>query len=354
MTCRTLFALFSAAMSWFIPSQSRLFGQESSSGHIILAQAKQDATALTPDPETAAKDTESADEDSSVFQMQAKKPPAKNIKAKVPAKASQSKSLPKPKPKPAPKPTPRPVPPRNPVRTPTPYVDPRPTVIEPLTPAPNGRFQVPIPEEKGEFNIWGDDPKIQTPSSPGRHQLGLVGLVNFLGAGFGAEYLHRQTTWLDWGLNLSSTQAQLTKTTGIDANEFLNSSMANLKSFVRVFSSRRLYLGAGLNMSSIAGSFGWKGPGVVDEEISTDFKLQLALVDIFIGSEWELGKGFYFGVDWVGIGVPLIGNMSFEENIDLDDTTKILTGQTAEERILSELAAQFRPYYVLLKIGYTL
>jgi len=321
-------------------------------GHIILAQAKQDTTAPTQEPETETKDTESEDEDSSVFQMQAKKPPAKNIKAKVPAKASQSKSLPKPKP--AQKPTPKPVPPRNPVRTPTPYVDPKPTIIEPLTPAPNGRFQVPIPEEKGDFNIWGDDPKVSTSSSPGRHQLGLVGLVNFLGAGFGAEYINRQKTWLDWGLSISSTQAQLTKTTDIDANEFLNSSMANMKSFVRVFSSRRLYLGAGLNISSIAGSFGWKGPGVVDEEISTDFKLQLALADIFIGSEWELGKGFYFAVDWVGMGVPLIGSMNFEENIDLDDTTKILTGQTAEERIRSELAAQFRPYYMLLKIGYTL
>lgn len=321
MTCRTLFALISAAMVWNLPN-------------IILAQATQDDSEQTQDAATNAKEPES--ESSGVLQMQAKKPIAKpkaKAKPKKPAAPTRKGKVP---------------------AKPAPYFPPAPAPV-PGQPLDNTRFQVPLPEEKGDLNIWGDEPgTAPLYAAAPMNQFGIIGVGNYLGAGFGLEYLRRSFTWMDWGLQVTSTQAHLTNSMNPETDEFLSSSMTSARLTARFFNSRWLTLGTGLSFNSPQGSYGWKGPGVADEEISTDFKAQLILVDIALGSQWEPGKGFYIAVDWIGIGLPVAGVIDYETNSDLDDITLALGELTTEERIQNELTAQFRPYYMLLKIGYML
>jgi hypothetical protein len=300
----------------------------------------------TQDPATNAK--EAASETDAVLQMQAKKPPVKRKtppkKGKVPPKPAAKpppKLIPKPG-KPAPRPAPRPAP----------FFPPAPPVQ--LDPVDNSRFQVPMPEEKGDLNIWGDDPTVATggTSAEAFNQFGLIGVGNYLGSGYGLEYLRRSFSWMDWGLQITSTQTRLTNSKNPDTDEFLASSLTTARFSARFFNRRWLYFGTGISANSLQGSYGWEGPGIADEEISAEFEAQLLVVDFVIGSQWEPGKGFYFAVDWFGLGTPLAGSISHTENTDLDDLTTILTGSTIDERIQKELSIQFRPYYGLLKVGY--
>jgi hypothetical protein len=324
--------------------------------NITLAQAMQGDSEQSLDPATNAKEAES--ETDAVLQMQAKKPPVKAKttpkKPAAPAKAAKGKAPPKPAAKPAPKLIPKPGKPASkPAQRPAPFFPPAPP--NQLNPVDNSRFQVPMPEEKGDLNIWGDDPSASSlGSTNARNQFGLIGVGNYLGVGFGLEYLRRSFTWMDWGLQISSTQTRLTNSQNPETDEFLSTSMASARFSARFFNRRWLYLSTGMSMNSLNGSYGWEGPGVADEEISADFTAQLLVLDFALGSQWEPGKGFYIAIDWLGFGVPLAGAIENTGNTDLDDLTEILTGSTTDERIQKELGAQFRPYYGILKIGYML
>jgi hypothetical protein len=126
--------------------------------------------------------------------------------------------------------------------------------------------------------------------------------------------------------------------------------MASARFSLRVFNRRWLFLGLGLSANSLQGRYGWKGPGVVDDEISSEFKAQLLVMDFVLGSQWEFGR-FYIAVDWLGLGAPLAGKIEHTDNTDLDDLTEILAGSLTDERIQKELSAQFRPYFGILKFG---
>lgn len=337
MTCRTLFALISAAVVWNLPN-------------IILAQAMQGGSDQTVDPTSNAKEAES--ENSPMFQMQAKKPPAKpkaNLKKPpAPIQGGRPKVPFKPAPKPTPKTIPKPAP-----RT-TPFFPPSPPV-KLQAPANDSRFHVPLPEEKDDLNIWGDaHTGAPADTALARNQIGLIGLGNYLGTGVGLEYIRRSFTWMDWGLQANSTQTRLTNSENPETDEFLSTRLTSARLMTRFFNSRWIYLSTGLSFNSIQGTYGWEGPGVVAGEISMDFQAQLILLDLTLGSQWEIGKRFYIAIDWLGLGVPLAGAVDYEANQDLDDLSTILTGSTAEERIQSELSTQFRPFYVLLKFGYML
>ncbi|HET9235983.1 MAG TPA: hypothetical protein VFO10_01960 [Oligoflexus sp.] len=337
MTCRTLLALISAAMVWNLPN-------------ITLAQAMQGDSEQSLDPATNAKEVEN--ETDAVLQMQAKKPPVKAKKGAAPTKAGKGKVPPKPAAKPAPKLIPKPGKPASrPAPKQTPFFPPAPPTQ--LDPVDNSRFQVPMPEEKGDLNIWGED----TTTAPAgasaefRNQFGLIGAGNFMGFGFGLEYLRRSTSWLDWGLQLTSTQTRLTNSKNPETDEFLAPEMNAARVSLRLFNRRWLYFGTGLSLAMIQGSYGWEGSGVVDEEISSEFKAQLVVLDFVLGSQWEFGSRFYVAVDWLGFGIPLAGSLNYTENSDLDDLTRILSGSNTDERVQKELGAQFRPYYGLLKFG---
>jgi hypothetical protein len=337
MTCRTLLALISAAVVWNLPN-------------IILAQAKQGASDQTVDSATPAEEADSGN--NPLFQMQAKKPLAKPKanpkKPPSPIKGGKPNAPLKPAPKPIPKGVPKSAP-----RT-TPFFPSSPPVkLQP--PAHDSRFQVPMPEEKGDLNIWGDA-HAAAPADAAlvRNQLGLIGLGNYLGVGFGLEYLRRSFTWMDWGLQVNSTQTRLTNSQNPETDEFLSTRLTSARVMTRFFNRRWVYLSTGLSFNSIQGTYGWEGPGVAAGEISTDFEAQLILLDLTLGSQWEIGKRFYLAVDWLGLGVPLVGAVDYQANEDLDDLSLVLTGSTAEERIQNELSAQFRPFYALLKFGYML
>jgi hypothetical protein len=337
VTCRTLFALISAAMVWNLPN-------------ITLAQAMQGDSEQSLDPPTNAK--EAGSETEAILKMQAKKAPVKAKKGAAPAKAGKGKVPPKPAAKPAPKLIPKPGKPASrPAPKATPFFPPAPPTQ--LDPVDNSRFQVPMPEEKGDLNIWGDDPSAASAGASGdaRNQFGLVGVGNFMGTGFGLEYLRRSFSWLDWGVQVTATQTRLTSSKNPETDEFLATEMSAARFSLRLFNRRWLYFGTGLSMAMIQGRYGWEGPGVVDEEISSEFKAQLLVLDFVLGSQWEFGSMFYVGVDWLGFGLPLAGSLNYTENSDLDDLTSILTGSSTDERIPKELGAQFRPYYGLLKFG---
>jgi hypothetical protein len=351
VTCRTLSALISAAMVWNLP-------------HNILARAKQGDSVQTQAVATNAKEEGAAE--SPAVQMPAKKAPpkpkAKSKKAKTPPKPAKSKTPPKPAPKPVPKPAPPPPAPK-PAPKPAPFFPPAPPVVLPpvTTPPDNSRFQVPLPEEKGELNIWGDDQTqpvpVTTPFDPSLayNQVGLMGVVNYLGAGGGLEYLRRSFTWMDWGFQLVATQAELSESKNQEESkveEFINTQLVSGKLTARFFYSRWLYLSAGLGMNTVSGQFGWRGEGVENNKIETDFAAQIVQFDLGLGTQWEMGAGFYLGADWVGHGFPLATGIKMDENQAMDDITRQLTGSLTDERILKELSTQFRPWYLLIKFGY--
>jgi hypothetical protein len=340
VTCLTLFALISAVMVWNLPN-------------ITLAQAMQGDSEQSHDPTTNAKEVESKTD--AVLEMQAKKAPAKGKKAAAPAKAGKGKVPPKPAAKAVPKMIPKSGKPASrPAPKQTPFFPPAPPTQ--LNPMDDPRFQVPMPEEKGDLNIWGDDPTAAPADQSGdaRNQFGLIGVGNLMGTGFGLEYLQRSTTWLDWGIQVTATQTRLTNSKNPEADEFLGPRMTAARFSLRLFNNRWLYFGSGLSVAMIQGRYGWEGPGVVDDEIASEFKAQLLVLDFVLGSQWEFGSGFYVGVDWLGFGLPLAGSLDYTENSDLNDLTRILTGSSTDERIQKELGAQFRPYYGLLKFGYML
>jgi hypothetical protein len=183
------------------------------------------------------------------------------------------------------------------------------------------------------------------------NQIGLVGIVNYLGFGGGLEYTRRSFTWMDWGLQVSSTQADLTESKNPDTDEFLTSSMTTARVTARFFNNRWLSLGTSLGFNNLQGTYGWKGAGVINEKISTDFTAQMILFDLSLSSQWEFGS-FYIGADWFGFGVPIASGIEHDTNKDLDDLTRVLTGSDVDERIQNELTVQFRPFYMLLKFGY--
>ncbi|WP_141736060.1 hypothetical protein [Oligoflexus tunisiensis] len=311
MTSRTLFALISAAMVWNLPN-------------ITLAQAMQGSSESGVEPATDAKEDATGNP---VLQMPARKAP---VKAK-----------PKPK-KPA-----RPAKGRTPPQQ-APFFPPAPP-----TNLPDSGFGAPLPEERGFFDIWGDDPTTATTgTTEDKNQLGLLGVGNYLGTGGGLEYLRRSFSWMDWGLQVTSTQARLTNSQNPQTDEFLSTRMTSARLTSRVFNSRWLYLGTGLSFNSVQGRYGWEGPGVANEEIAVDFTAQMILLDVVLGSQWEPGKGFYIAMDWVGFGGPVAGTLEYDIDSDLDDLVLVFTGSTTEERIQKELGAQFRPFYGVLKVGY--
>jgi hypothetical protein len=318
--------------------------------NITLAQAMQGDSEASMDAPTDAKEVGS--ESNAVLQMPAKKAPPKGKaapkkKPAAPAKGGKGKPPPKPGPKYIPKPG-KPAAPRQ-----APFFPPAPPTK--LDPVDNSRFQVPMPEEKGDLNIWGDDPASQPMggSTDYRNQFGLLGVGNYLGSGFGLEYQRRSFRWMDWGVQLTSTEADLNHSQNAEIDEFLSTRMSSARFSLRVFNRRWLFLSLGLSAHSLQGRYGWKGPGVADEEISSEFKAQLVVMDFVLGSQWEFGR-FYLAMDWLGLGALLAGAMEYTENTDLDDLTEILTGSPTDERLQKELGAQFRPYFGILKIGFML
>jgi hypothetical protein len=307
---RTLFALISAAMIWNLPN-------------ITLAQAMQGGSETGGAPATPAKD-----------------PVTGNPVLQLPARKAPVKAKPKPK-----------KPPARPAKgKPPPQQD---QFFPPAPPANlDPGFEAPLPEDRGFFDIWGDDSPAAEGAGLSKNQLGLLGVGNYLGVGGGIEYLRRSFSWMDWGLQLTSTKADLTNSKNPETDEFLSTHMTSLRVNSRVFSSRWLYLGAGLSFNSVQGRYGWKGPGVANDKIAVDFTAQMIMLDLVLGSQWELGKGFYIAVDWLGMGGVASGALEYDIDSDLDDLVLVLTGSTTEERIQKELVVQFRPYFGILKVGY--
>ncbi|MCX6129034.1 MAG: hypothetical protein NTX25_08220 [Proteobacteria bacterium] len=306
--CKLLFAISTSLISGLL-IQTEVFAQEALSGDIIPEEPKQVDKETIPNPDPEGKLRE---EDSGVIQMPAKKAPPRSLSKPKPSNKS----------------------PGNPKST---------------QPA-GGSFQVPLLNEKENPDYW-EGPS-QAPGKISKNQAGIQLLANFFGSGLGLAYVYQYSSWLDWGFYASSTSVSLSEGKISDLSESLSGKMLSFKGFTRFSVNRKLYLGTGLSIASIAGTYGWNGDALVNKAISTDYKASLIIGDIFIGSEWRLWKKIILGVDWIGFGSSISGSINLKENSDLDLTTKVLTGSTTEERVRKEIDAQLQLYYGLLRLSY--
>jgi hypothetical protein len=185
-----------------------------------------------------------------------------------------------------------------------------------------------------------------------QQQVGLMAIVNYVGPGLGIEYIHQLSGWLDLGTQALMTGGKLTDSSNPDLNEFFSTQVLQVKGLARIYYNRHLFLGTGLSFDQIAGNYGWNGSKVVGEELSTNFNAQLLAWHIYLGSEWQLANGFYIGVDWLGLGLPLTSQVTTEDAGSLDDLTQTLTGSTLHERLDGELKKQLIPYYLFFHLGY--
>ncbi len=256
-------------------------------------------------------------------------------KSELLAQVTKGKATPKrpaTRPKPAPRPGPKP-PPRS------------------VPPPPARSFSVPVNEIDDD---WTFSSMFSTSrSSESRHQMGAQGLVNYFGMGFGLEYHQDLWRWADWGAQVSSTTAALKPSKKSDTQEFINTSLSNVKGSLRMFRERTFYAGTALSLGMLSGQYGWRGPGIASGEIGTRFEAQLLTAEVFLGSEWGLPWGFYVGCDWVGFGLPLFGSLKVQDAAGLDITTTVLSGSDAKGRIRKEIAAQLKLYYLQARIGWS-
>lgn len=225
----------------------------------------------------------------------------------------------------------------------------KPAPARPVSPPPapaNSGFYVP------ENETWSTIQPLQGYADTKIHSLGLSIHASFFGPGFGLEYLHREKSWLDWGVALHHSQANLEKEKVSGATEFLKANANSIRFFTRYVGFKWAYIGAALDYFNIKGEYGWKGSAIAQSPLKTDVTAQTATLGLFCGTEWDGPWNSYIGVDAFGFAMPLFGTVTYYENSDVDLTSKLLAGGDIESRVGEEVAAQLKFYYLNLRIGY--
>jgi hypothetical protein len=214
---------------------------------------------------------------------------------------------------------------------------------------PPATFSVPPDEEEN----WYDFDQSPTPGpqvSPRSHQAGLIGVVNYFGSGVGAEYLY-DLGLVTFGGSTLFTASTLESDSRKEAEEFFETKSWYLKAYARYRFLRYAYVGGGLGMDRLEGTYGWKGTAVNGQRIQTNFKADIPFVDVFLGSEIKGPWGLYLGIDWIGTSMKVGGASKVEDNSDVDVTSRALKGSSPRRRIDEEAKAQLQLYYLNLRVG---
>lgn len=306
---------------------------------IIQAAAKQDSieksASLQP---TRALFAQATVEPEASMQLPAKKPvKATPSKAKKNSPASKPKRSPPPPPKPKVTPRPSPLPPVLPTPTPT-------------LPDPSyENFQVPVGDVQTDWTMPPVDPQ-QSHTLP-THRIGGFFILDRLGPGFGLEYGKLLSDTWTLGTHLSLTQVKLKDKRSPEADQFIELNSNRVALFVDYLWSSWLYPRFGLSFTQSSGRFGWEGPGIVNEELAGDFRSHFLSLDLGIGSQWNLGSRVNLAVEWIGVGFPVQEQVSGTFSEELEDLTRILTGDAIADRIQKESAAQLLPSLLSLRLS---
>ncbi|RZA25534.1 MAG: hypothetical protein EOP10_06570 [Proteobacteria bacterium] len=183
-----------------------------------------------------------------------------------------------------------------------------------------------------------------------RHQIGVVGVVSYFGSGVGAEYLYNLGL-VTVGATALFTSSDLEDEEADDAKEFFETKSMVFKAHARYKFLRYMYVGGGVGLDRLTGTYGWRGSAINGQQIETDFSANLPIVDLFVGSEIKGPWGLYIGVDWVGTSFNVGGKSEVDDNPSVDLTSKALKGATPAHRIDEEARAQLQIYYLNFRIG---
>jgi hypothetical protein len=221
---------------------------------------------------------------------------------------------------------------------------------------PPGPAYIPPTPQNQVFTIPDDESWSEVKPEPDpytkNHSLGLNVIAGNFGPGVGLEYIHAEKSWLDWGVALRRTQASLDKEDEINVTEFIEADTNALRFFARYVQYKWLYAAATFDYSSIQGDYGWKGDAIVAGTLKTAFSAQVASLGLLVGSEWDGPWSSYIGFDWVGFAVPIFGSVDYDEQVDVEDTSKLLTGDDIKTRLTDETSAQMQLSYLNVRIGW--
>lgn len=220
-----------------------------------------------------------------------------------------------------------------------------------------GTFAVPQLEEDNWYNLEKSETQLSD-SGAKENQLGVVGVVNYFGAGGGVEYVR---SFAPFGVAVTGLYTVAKLKDNLTASgqeqgesvEFFDTKSTYLRVHGRYNFYRYVYFSSGLTFDRIQGNYGWRGTAIQSGEIKTDFSSALMTLDLMIGSEFRGPWGTYIGVDWLGTSIPLSSSVTYKDNSDLDLTSRALKGKKPDQRIEDETSAQLRIYYLNLRIGYT-
>ncbi|RZA14780.1 MAG: hypothetical protein EOP10_27465 [Proteobacteria bacterium] len=226
-------------------------------------------------------------------------------------------------------------------------------VRRPAAPAP---IPAPVPQTFGtpavEDDSWFefDYSSNIVDDSRRHHQIGVVGVVSYFGSGAGAEYLYNLGL-VTLGASVLFTSADLEDKEADEAREFFETKSMYLKAHARYKFLRYMYVGGGLGLDRLTGTYGWRGTAINGQTLETDFTANIPIIDLFLGSEFKGPWGLYFGVDWVGTSFKVGGKSEVDDNPLVELTSKALKGATASHRIDEEVSAQLQIYYLNLRVG---
>lgn len=182
-------------------------------------------------------------------------------------------------------------------------------------------------------------------------RIGLVATVNYFGSGLGIDYGYTPNDLFQIDYQLVATEAKLSGGTAFEARETLDIRMIRLSALPKIELISQFYLGAGFNVSSLTGTYGFQGAAVQNGALSSNIKALLLHADLFLGSQWQ-GESYYIAADWLGITyVNKQQNFNIDVNPDLETTTQLLTGESVNQRINREIQQQLRLYYLSIHAG---
>lgn len=213
---------------------------------------------------------------------------------------------------------------------------------------PPAKATPPVPT----FGKWVDPLGQQPPNNATgtHHQAGIVAVVNYFGTGGGLEYLYSLYPYLNVGASALVTSADLDDG-GEGASEFINAKNTGVKVFANLPLFTYFYAGGGLDFNQVSGDYGFQGPAVTGQQIKTAFSGSIIALDAKLGSEWRGPWSTYLGVDWIGSSFPLTGKLTYESNADIELTAQALKGKSPSQRLDEETSAQFRFYFLNIRVG---
>lgn len=184
------------------------------------------------------------------------------------------------------------------------------------------------------------------------NRIAAIAVLNYFGSGAGLGYDRLFSSKFHLGFSAIQTQAKLEGSTSFRATEYLNASMLRLSVTPRLFLFRNFFVGAGLNLSSIDGQFGFYGEDIQNFRSERDFNALHLNGDILIGNEWKFGN-FFLSFDWFGFSFFQASSVNDNGDETLNSQSRFITGSASTPRIEEEIFAQIQLTYLSLRFGYS-